>query len=513
MTTRTPTATAATATATAVTAAAVVDLKKQVLLQTGSLLDDEPMDYLANVPVLPITPLASIRPLQPMMLASSIQQKMDPMATANGKLPSQDTAVATAMVPAPALTMHSTMMIPMIATTTAATTTTMRATNQPTMMVPTATALSAPPASTTTTTTTTTNTTTTQRSTQVAPQRRPLPPLEFRFQETAALAVSKEGSVTKLHLSGNLYGMMAMTASKAREELARELAEELEREDERDEEVLLLRWSNGKDFDVQPVEPFTTTTTTTVRSGTTTTTTTELLVRRRRCWKALLLGGGVSSGEQQPPQQQQILLARYTIRDTAASVDSVTQRVLCPLRVSARIKALPQQTQLVVQYGCSQAQPSLSTTTTPTTTRSTPTVTDVSILASTEDSVQTVMTKPTAIWNNDKKKMLWRVGTVDSTTTAGECKLLAQWEVPRRTLLLGPQLAPLTVKYQVNDAMSTPLLQWSLVSTTIATTAVVTTTTPTIPTTPTTTIREIQGAQGVTVGSIAVEPAWFSAEK
>lgn len=96
------------------------------------------------------------------------------------------------------------------------------------------------------------------------------------------------------------------------------------------------------------------------------------------------------------------------------------------LDVAAKIKTQPQQTQLAVIY-----EPKRE-------------ITDLSVLASTDGDSAAPLTKPAAVWNPEKKKMMWKVGKV----AAGQAgKLLAQWEVKERS----SQFPMIAVKYVYSE--------------------------------------------------------------
>jgi hypothetical protein len=69
---------------------------------------------------------------------------------------------------------------------------------------------------------------------------------------------------------------------------------------------------------------------------------------------------------------------------------------------------------------------------------------DFSVLCTIHDTAQ-IVSKPTAIWNQEKHKLLWKVPHLEvknvSSDGVANVKFLAQWDVPSRTDTFHPVLA------------------------------------------------------------------------
>lgn len=85
---------------------------------------------------------------------------------------------------------------------------------------------------------------------------------------------------------------------------------------------------------------------------------------------------------------------------------------------------------------------------------------DLSVVVGIDGEVSSVVSKPTAIWNDEKNKMLWKVGTLASNTQS--MKFLAQWDVKKQ----GSTKPTVLIKYRCAELQGSTLNVKALSTTT-----------------------------------------------
>jgi hypothetical protein len=141
-----------------------------------------------------------------------------------------------------------------------------------------------------------------------------------------------------------------------------------------------------------------------------------------------------------PTIAKPVILLRYR-SETSPSNNSFG------MRVSARWRSLPRQSQLAILCEAPIASNSISCHDE---TTGAAKITELSILVTTDDDASAIVTRPTAAWNQEKKKLLWKLPRIELGDSGGQnsVKFLAQWDVDQRS----EQVKGIAMKYLCTES-------------------------------------------------------------